>query len=422
MADVFLSYSRQNEAFARRLHTALTGKQLDTWIDWEDIPLTADWWEEIKSGIEQANNFVFVISPAALSSAVCHFEVDYARQVKKRIIPCVCEEPNAETALGRLAALKLDDSAQERLGDRDLMSMARANWQTLSRHNWLFFADDDAVFSANFEALLAAISMDLEHTRDHTRLLTRALEWDNRERDTSYLLDGVGIDQAEHWLAQAADKDPEVTELQVAYILASREAERQQQQQNRQRLQLFIGALGVLLIVALIAAMGAVDGQNRANANAATATFALGQSEQRGTAVAEQAATATVAQGQAEQGATRVAEQSDVIREQARIAADIRISQSEDALNSGSRHSALLLGLESLRFYPTVFNPESFSRLIAALSDRVQPVAYFTGVRGVPARSDHAYFIAASSEESHDLQVWDATGNLLATLEHDSRP
>jgi hypothetical protein len=37
MADVFLSYSRQNEAFARRLHTALTGKQLDTWIDYAGV-------------------------------------------------------------------------------------------------------------------------------------------------------------------------------------------------------------------------------------------------------------------------------------------------------------------------------------------------------------------------------------------------
>jgi hypothetical protein len=41
MSDVFISYSRKNSAFARRLidKLNLTGK--DAWVDWEGIPLTA---------------------------------------------------------------------------------------------------------------------------------------------------------------------------------------------------------------------------------------------------------------------------------------------------------------------------------------------------------------------------------------------
>ena len=63
MADVFISYSRRDTDFVRRLHEALNARGRDTWVDWEDIPLTAEWWEEIKTGIEATDSFVFIISP-----------------------------------------------------------------------------------------------------------------------------------------------------------------------------------------------------------------------------------------------------------------------------------------------------------------------------------------------------------------------
>jgi hypothetical protein len=38
LSDVFVSYSRKDIAFARVLHDALKARNLDTWIDWQDIP------------------------------------------------------------------------------------------------------------------------------------------------------------------------------------------------------------------------------------------------------------------------------------------------------------------------------------------------------------------------------------------------
>jgi hypothetical protein len=52
MADVFISYSRKDTDFVRRLHEALGERNRDTWVDWEDIPPTAEWLEEIYSAIE----------------------------------------------------------------------------------------------------------------------------------------------------------------------------------------------------------------------------------------------------------------------------------------------------------------------------------------------------------------------------------
>ena len=63
MADVFISYSRKDKSFVQRLFEALETDSRDAWVDWEDIPLTADWWAEIQEGIEASDTFVFVISP-----------------------------------------------------------------------------------------------------------------------------------------------------------------------------------------------------------------------------------------------------------------------------------------------------------------------------------------------------------------------
>jgi hypothetical protein len=63
MADVFISYARENQDFVLKIHKALEARNKDTWIDWKDIPLTAKWLDEVFSGIERGDAFAFVISP-----------------------------------------------------------------------------------------------------------------------------------------------------------------------------------------------------------------------------------------------------------------------------------------------------------------------------------------------------------------------
>ena len=59
MAKVFVSYSRKDIEFAKRLTIELQKSDLDFWIDWEGIPPTVDWWSEIEKGIEEADVFLF---------------------------------------------------------------------------------------------------------------------------------------------------------------------------------------------------------------------------------------------------------------------------------------------------------------------------------------------------------------------------
>ena len=87
--DVFISYSRRDKTFAQKLNRALAEKNRQVWVDWDDIPLTADWWAEIQEGIEGADSFVFIISPDSVASKVCNQELDHAIACHKRIIPVV---------------------------------------------------------------------------------------------------------------------------------------------------------------------------------------------------------------------------------------------------------------------------------------------------------------------------------------------
>ncbi|NJL44755.1 MAG: toll/interleukin-1 receptor domain-containing protein [Leptolyngbyaceae cyanobacterium SM2_3_12] len=99
MADVFISYARVDQAFIKALYEALVQSQREVWVDWADIPLSADWWKEIQGGIEAANTFIFVISPDSLLSKVCRQEIDYAVASHKRFIPIVRREGFARDAV-----------------------------------------------------------------------------------------------------------------------------------------------------------------------------------------------------------------------------------------------------------------------------------------------------------------------------------
>ena len=89
MAEVFISYAFKDRNFVRKMHEALEKQERDTWIDWKDIPPTAEWWKEILTAIEAADSFVFVISPESAASATCREEVAEAMKNNKKIIPVV---------------------------------------------------------------------------------------------------------------------------------------------------------------------------------------------------------------------------------------------------------------------------------------------------------------------------------------------
>jgi hypothetical protein len=202
MPDVFISYSRHDREFVHRLHDRLVAEHRDIWVDWEDIPPSAEWRAEIERAIEAADTFVCVLSPASFASEMCGYECDHAARCHKRMVPVVVSDVEAARA-------------------RD----------SVGKYNWLFFRPTDS-FDDGFKQLLTTIDTDLDWVRAHSRLLVRAREWETHERDKSYLLTGSDLEGYERLLAQSVNRSPSPNDLQVAYVAASRgrETERQRGQ------------------------------------------------------------------------------------------------------------------------------------------------------------------------------------------------
>ena len=89
MPDVFISYSRHDEKFARKLHDALRHAGHEPWVDWEGIPPSSDWLGEIYMAIEATCTFLFVLSPQSVSSEICIKELEHASARGKRLITLV---------------------------------------------------------------------------------------------------------------------------------------------------------------------------------------------------------------------------------------------------------------------------------------------------------------------------------------------
>ena len=74
MADVFISYSRKDIEFAQRIHQELEARDRQPWVDWQDIPPTSEWLDEVYAGIQAADTFLFIISPDSVVSEICTLE------------------------------------------------------------------------------------------------------------------------------------------------------------------------------------------------------------------------------------------------------------------------------------------------------------------------------------------------------------
>ncbi len=242
IADLFISYSRRDQQFVHELVDRLSARGKVCWVDWEDIPPTAEWIQEIYEGIEGSDAFAFVITPDSARSAPCWDEVAHAEKFNKRIVPIL-----------RRAV----DGAElpEAIASREWMSIPES-------------ADlDEAV-----DRLVDVVERDLDHVRRHTRWIEKAREWDKNGRESSFLLRGAELRDAEEWLVRAAAHEPAPTPMHYEYVHAGRGAAT-----KRQRL--VVAAFAVGIAVALGLAVVALIQRNQAIAARKTAESRLLASE-----------------------------------------------------------------------------------------------------------------------------------------------
>src|SRR5215831_9451955 len=193
---VFISYSRKDSAaFADELVAGLEVAGFAPFLDRHDIAAGEDWEARLGGLIRQSDTVVFVVSPEAVKSERCKWEVDRTIELSKRLLPVIFKP----------------------VPEHDIP-------EKLSRLQFVRFNEGRGITRPLAE-LAEALRQDLDWIREHTRLGEIATRWAKRGRPGALLLRGDDIDAAKTWMAARNAAAPEITDVQRAFVTASEEAE-----------------------------------------------------------------------------------------------------------------------------------------------------------------------------------------------------
>jgi hypothetical protein len=220
--EVFISYSRTDSDFTRFLNNELQMYGKTTWFDQENISSGADFQQEIYNGIAASDNFVFIISPDSVNSSYCVEEVEYARKLNKRFITVLYRQ----TELHEIP-------------------------KTLKTIQWIDATNAD--FHQVFTELIRALDTDRNHVQLHTKWANKAIEWEQKEKENSFLLRGSELGLASLWLKNTEEeqKKPAPTALQEAFIEESIKFQNKEESAKKQRKQnlLILAMAGISILI-----------------------------------------------------------------------------------------------------------------------------------------------------------------------------
>jgi hypothetical protein len=196
-AIVFISYAREDKAFVADLVKKLDQRDVEPVGDWLLTP-GEDYEAKLRGLNLRSQCVIFVITPDSIQSQACRNELAIAVESKKQILPVSRRDHGEDSRL---------DSA-------------------LRAPQWIFLREGDD-FEAGVQALVKAINTDFDLMETHANLLAAADNWNENNKNRSYLLRKDGLKEAELWLARTSvhpDKLPQPTPLEAEYILASQRA------------------------------------------------------------------------------------------------------------------------------------------------------------------------------------------------------
>ncbi|MBD2498773.1 TIR domain-containing protein [Nostoc sp. FACHB-280] len=192
MTQVFLSYSEKERDFMEKIAKILMRESFTVWTNKTDIQSGTDFVESIYRGIEEADNLVFLMSPASLQSEYCQMELSHAFSLKKRIIPLLIEQVDIEQIPVELRTLQFIDLTEPQPQQ------------------------------ANIDKLINVLTQDVTYYEQHKILLVKALKWERQKRNSSILLRGYNLRESEAWLKIAQQKTQHLPiPLQVEFITES---------------------------------------------------------------------------------------------------------------------------------------------------------------------------------------------------------
>lgn len=198
---VFVSYAREDLAFADQLVDALKITGFEPLIDRHRMTGGEDFKTRLAALILDCDTVAFIVSPDSVApDSFCKWEIEESDRRSKRMIP-VLPKPLGDTVV------------PERLKNLD----------------YIFFYPEPNVpgsgFGNGLKRLAEALRSDLRWLQEHTLIQQRAVRWDSRNREEDSLLRGTLLEEAEEWCKNRPTNAPAITELQRAYLEASRKAQ-----------------------------------------------------------------------------------------------------------------------------------------------------------------------------------------------------
>jgi tetratricopeptide (TPR) repeat protein len=195
---LFISYSRRDaESFVDELSTALDLLGFIVYLDRNAISAGEEWKPRLRRLIAQSDTVLFVISPEGIRSDICRWEIEESLGQSKRLLPILLKKPAAYDEIPPLLA----DVQFTRF-------------------------DDGRGFSRSLSDLVAALRLDIEWMREHTRLAELAGRWNALGRPEAMLLRGEVLGATQSWRSQRKNTFPSITLLQSEFIVASDDAQR----------------------------------------------------------------------------------------------------------------------------------------------------------------------------------------------------
>ena len=202
-------------------------------LDRHDIAAGEEWEARLGGLIAESDTVAFVVSPEAVKSERCAWEVDRTIELSKRLLPVIFKP----------------------VSERDIP-------EKLRRLQFVRF-DSGTGFARPLSELAAALRVDLQWICEHTRFGELARRWELGGRRNSQLLRGEEIDTAKSWMAARKTGAPEITDVQRAFISASEEAESARLGKERAQLKAtarlqrhiawLLGGVGAIIAAAVMA-------------------------------------------------------------------------------------------------------------------------------------------------------------------------
>jgi len=172
LTDVFIATTDEDNEISERLRDALMRDAITLW-DPASASTSRHPEKAIEKAIQEATNFIFLLSPQAIASPDCLKQLEYAVSLNKRI-----------------TAVQIANTAAE--SQPEIVQ----HFQAIDLAN----CESDEAYTAQLSTVLKRLKENSAYFEQHKHLLVRALKWQAQNHNLSLLLRGYNLESADAWL------------------------------------------------------------------------------------------------------------------------------------------------------------------------------------------------------------------------------